>query len=997
MRLSLLPVWSAALAAACALWSPTAAAESRLLDLVLAPPGGAALPLAPAFSSDQAAYTATAALSTQELDVACFFFEIDQDCEVNGVEADNLGIGLAVATVPVTVPGTVTIVSSSPDGQASSTYTVELVPPSRADSELSELTPSAGSLVPAFDRAQRTYTLSVPKAATTITFTAAQDAPGGSLVVNGMAAPLGAPTDPIAIPLTPATTTIVFGSTSPDGEAFTRYDVTATRLQGTDASVSQLTLVGPDGEEVSIDAMATEVLVPPAFSTAATRVVLTDPDATATWQRTAPTSDGPVPAPHDAVSAPLAVPVGFSNFRLATVSEDGQTSLTRTLLLGRPVDPRVRLQSVLTSAACCSLTDIDEFTTRFVIVASPLQRSITVAFASVDTEATLRFDGELITQGQVLPIDLATPTGPTPLRSSLEVVASDGTTQVFDVEVFRAASAEAGLQSLSAAPGALSPVFEPLTLFYQVDLEVGTEFAISANPIDPVAAIDLLSVDGDPVALQPGVPSAPITALEGEALYAVRVTPEDSAAPVRFYELTVRGVLGSNNTLSGIVLAPGSLEPAFDPEVLSYTWNAGQGSTEGLISATTAATNATLRVNGVVTSSGTGVAIDLLQTAAVSLLVSAANGDERTYTLDIVRENAPPTISIEGPLVRTLLEDVSASIGFSIGDAETPVEDLVVTVEVSNADLFDAAALTAAISGTAGARTLALIGRPDAFGSSEVTLRVTDGSGASSSQNLSVTVLPVNDAPTFTLGRAVAVVASDTTFSFPGLLLDARPGPDNESDQTLALEWQIVSVSGALEISTISLDDASTGDVTITTNGADGRAVVQFVLADNGGTENGGIDRSAPGVFELVTLANAVGSDLSLMIDRTSIAGEQRTYRFVVSNNGPDAIQGVRMTLRPPAGLVSSAFTCGVAVSGTCGITGATADQSGFAQFDIEAGGFVEVRVSGSQMPGRFFVVVSGALSPPAGAVVLFPDDDRATLVDVIEPEGVFFDGFEAR
>lgn len=104
----------------------------------------------------------------------------------------------------------------------------------------------------------------------------------------------------------------------------------------------------------------------------------------------------------------------------------------------------------------------------------------------------------------------------------------------------------------------------------------------------------------------------------------------------------------------------------------------------------------------------------------------------------------PPTIS---PVAnQTLPEDTpSAAIEFTVGDAETPVESLTVTVASTNAALIPLTNVT--LGGTGALRTVTILPATNLFGESDITLTVTDGDTETSSTTFHVTVTSSNELP----------------------------------------------------------------------------------------------------------------------------------------------------------------------------------------------------------------------------------------------------------
>lgn len=131
-----------------------------------------------------------------------------------------------------------------------------------------------------------------------------------------------------------------------------------------------------------------------------------------------------------------------------------------------------------------------------------------------------------------------------------------------------------------------------------------------------------------------------------------------------------------------------------------------------------------------------------------------------------------------------------------------------------------------------------------------VTVQVSDGV-AVDTQALTITVNAVNDAPTFTPGGDISVpfvAGVPPTYTFPGWATNINPGDAGETSQTLTF---VVSTNNNALFQT-SPTIAPNGTLSFTpATGASGLATVTVYLQDNGGTANGGVNRSPDVTFDL--------------------------------------------------------------------------------------------------------------------------------------------------
>lgn len=160
---------------------------------------------------------------------------------------------------------------------------------------------------------------------------------------------------------------------------------------------------------------------------------------------------------------------------------------------------------------------------------------------------------------------------------------------------------------------------------------------------------------------------------------------------------------------------------------------------------------------------------------------------------------------------------------------------------------------------------------PNAFGSATVTITAQDngstangGIDTSAPQTFLLTVNPVNDAPSFAFPLTTIESREDAGLqTFAAFATGIVAGPDNESSQTLTFNLTANTNPGLFSAPPAigaggTLTDTSAPD-------ASGMATVTFVLQDNGGTANGGVDTSASQTVTITVIpqprVSAIASD----------------------------------------------------------------------------------------------------------------------------------------
>ena len=136
----------------------------------------------------------------------------------------------------------------------------------------------------------------------------------------------------------------------------------------------------------------------------------------------------------------------------------------------------------------------------------------------------------------------------------------------------------------------------------------------------------------------------------------------------------------------------------------------------------------------------------------------------------------------------------------------------------------------------------------DAYGSDSFTFTVNDGQVTSAAATIALTVMPVNDVPSFTGGGDQAVNEDAGTQAVNAWATAISAGPANESGQLL--DFIVGNDNNALFSTPPTISAAGVLNYTPAAN-ANGVANVTVSLHDNGGTANGGVDTSAPQTFTI--------------------------------------------------------------------------------------------------------------------------------------------------
>jgi hypothetical protein len=250
-------------------------------------------------------------------------------------------------------------------------------------------------------------------------------------------------------------------------------------------------------------------------------------------------------------------------------------------------------------------------------------------------------------------------------------------------------------------------------------------------------------------------------------------------------------------------------------------------------------------------------------TATITVIATDDNleSSTNTFTLNVTYTNYPPTFTTVATN-RVIREDAgSTNITFALADVETALSNLTVTASSTNTTLVPNGNLD--LSGTTANRTLTLTTATNLYGTNLISIVITDGDGASATNNFLLTVLSVNDAPTFNLSTNRLDQNEDaglTTIS--NYLTSISSGPANESSQS---NWLVLNYTTNFFAQEPEIDGNGTLTFQVATN-ANGTNSITFIVADDGGTANSGRDRAT----NILTLAVASVNDLPIITTNIS-------------------------------------------------------------------------------------------------------------------------------
>lgn len=353
----------------------------------------------------------------------------------------------------------------------------------------------------------------------------------------------------------------------------------------------------------------------------------------------------------------------------------------------------------------------------------------------------------------------------------------------------------------------------------------------------------------------------------------------------------------------------------------------------------------------------------------------------QTFTITINPVNDPPSFSGGGDV--TVDEDAGATTlsGWATGISSGPLESDLIEFSVVTADssLFDATPDVSVLNGS-----LTFTPKADVFGSTNVTVTLSDGDKTTSPYVFTLTINSVNDPPTFTGGSSVTVLEDAGAKTVVGWASNMSAGPANENQ---TFQFNVSTDNDALFAAGPVVNTSGTLTFAPAAN-ANGSAVVTVVMQDF----DGGNDSSAP--YQMTISVTAVNDPPSftpggdVFVDEefaaagTTVAGwagsispgaaneNGQTLTFNVSTNN-DAMFNVLPAIDPVSGDLT--LTANSSSGSTATVTVTLSDNGGTAN-----GG-------SNQTAAQTFVVtvtfVNDAPTFTAGADEMIDEDAGAQTV----------------
>lgn len=505
----------------------TRAASTDATLASLAPSTGS---LDPAFDPATTTYAVAVDNSTDSLTLTPTTAEPNASITVGGqaVTSGNASQPLALAVGATAIP----VVVTAEDGVTTQTYTVTVTRAASADATLTSLTPSAGTLDPAFGPATTGYDVAVDNAIDNIALTPTAAGSNASITVDGQSVVSGSASQSVALAV--GSTVIPVVVTAEDGVTTQTYTVTVTRAASADATLASLTpSAGTLDPAFSPSTAAYAVAVDNSTDSIALTPTAAEPNVTITVNGQNVVSGS--------ASQAIALAVGTTVIEVVVTAGDATTTRTYTVTVTRAASSNAKLASLTPSVGALDPGFNPDSFDYAVAVANAVE-SIALTPTADDANATITVNGQSVTSGGVSQA-IALPVGSTAI--SVVATAGDGTTtRTYTVTAMRA-----------------QPV--PTVVSREIEINAGETASVdltqgaTGGPFTDAAIVDLSNPDAGSARVE----------RDGQTYRLVFASSSTYAggADVRFTLSNATGMSAPGTIAFTIVGRP---NPAQDPEVI---------------------------------------------------------------------------------------------------------------------------------------------------------------------------------------------------------------------------------------------------------------------------------------------------------------------------------------------------------------------------------------------------------------------------------------------
>jgi hypothetical protein len=491
--------------------------------------------------------------------------------------------------------------------------------------------------------------------------------------------------------------------------------------------------------------------------------------------------------------------------------------------------------------------------------------------------------------------------------------------------------AQVPLASLTITPpDTLQPSFSSNTTSYTAEVpKAVTSVDVTASPKDSTTTMTIngvVTAAGQARSVPLGQPGSTTT---------IPIVLSSQTGTESTYTVTVARLLSSDNTLSALSVAPGSLAPRFAVEALTYTVDVATKVTSVTISATKSDPDAVMLIGSVTVPAGTISGQAPIQlgepgtATPVSIDVTAPNGSKKAYTITVTRllsnDNNLSALTVSvGTSDQTLSPKFAAGTRNYTVDVATDVIEVTVTATKSDpnavisGDVSNEGQATIPLDGPGTSKTISII--VTAPNGNAKTYTITVNKAASSDNRLSdLTVTPGPLRPAFaarTTTYTVDVAADVTSVDVSAIKSDADAvisgSLPNQGQATIPLDGPGTSKDILISV---TAPNGNTKTYRITVNRLSNNNNLSALTVDAGAfalnpaftadTLSYMVD--VPIITESVTLSATKSDPNAVMaLGSVSVAAGTATGQTPITLNGIGAPTSASITVTAPSGDVKT-------------------------------------------------------------------------------------------
>lgn len=282
--------------------------------------------LAPAFSAQTTAYTATVPYEVSSVTTTAQLMDANTTLKINGATATS-----ATASAPIALavgPNSITVEVKQTEGSSSKNYTITITRAPSANTALKALTISSGSLEPPFDSSKTSYAVSVSGATSSIQLTATLADVNATLKINNLQTTSAVASSPISLAM--GTNTIPVVVTAQNGTSSRSYSIIVTRVGSANATLASLTNGGAETLSPAFDSATLSYTMELSYQSENPwlRPVTADGFATVSI-------NGYAFDPNLQSSGIVPCPVGITPIAVVVTAQNGTTTKTYTITVTR--------------------------------------------------------------------------------------------------------------------------------------------------------------------------------------------------------------------------------------------------------------------------------------------------------------------------------------------------------------------------------------------------------------------------------------------------------------------------------------------------------------------------------------------------------------------------------------------------------------------------------------------------------------------------------------